>query len=382
MPLQQRSMNDIEQYLENKLAERRNAGNLRQLRTAHAEVDFFSNDYLGIAANNIINTELINIGSGSTGSRLLSGNSEATETLESQIAIFQNAPAALLFNSGYNANIGLLVALANRDTVFLYDELSHASIIDGIRLSIAAGKYKFKHNNIADLEAKLKNALGKTVFIVVESIYSMDGDAAPLEELCALALKYNAALIVDEAHGTGVFGKHGEGLVQELNLQHKVFARVHTFGKALGCHGAAVVGSKLLREYLINFARPFIYTTALPPHAISTITNAYKYLSSDGFSNAGLHELIAYFRTKIAAAKDQDWKDSSSPIQAIIVGGNERTRKLADTLQQNGLQIQPILHPTVPIGTERLRICIHAFNTKAEIDLLFTIINDFLCKEQ
>jgi len=371
-------MNPLDQYLNHKLQERREAGNLRKLRTESAATDFFSNDYLGLATNDLLQEIVGNLSysGGSTGSRLLSGNTiEATE-LEKTIALFHKAEAALLFNSGYDANIGLLNCISNRHTTILYDELCHASIIDGIQLSQASRCYKFRHNDLQDLEEKLSRADKEyPTLVVVESVYSMDGDTAPLKDICRLAETNNARLIVDEAHATGVFGAHGEGLVCSLDLEDKVFAHVHTFGKALGCHGAAVVGSQLLIDYLINFARSFIYTTALPMHAIKTISAAYSYLQSPQFSNAQLHELIGYFRSCIQQSRDERWKDSRSAIQALVIGSNEKTIATAKALQHAGLQINPILHPTVPLGMERLRICLHSFNTKAEIDTLMDVLN-------
>lgn len=371
-------MTPIEQYLQKKLTEREQAGNLRQLRTQRATVDFFSNDYLGIATNNLLQPimEGMNMGTGSTGSRLLSGNAKETEKLENRIAAFHGAEAALLFNSGYDANLGLITAVSSRHTTILYDELCHASLIDGVRLS-HANSYKFLHNDLTDLEDKLERNRDKgPILLVTESIFSMDGDMAPLADMAAMAELYGAALVVDEAHATGVIGKKGEGVVCKLGLEDKVFARVHTYGKAMGCHGAAVLGGELLKTFLINFSRPFIFTTALPPHTISSITAAYEYLSQDSFSNKGLHELIDHFRSSVGDSGLSGWKDSSSSIQALVVGGNARTKTMATALQGAGLQINAILHPTVPEGEERLRICLHAFNTKEEIDRIFTIIRD------
>lgn len=375
------SMNPLDQYLTDKLQERREAGNLRELRTERAAVDFFSNDYLGIATCSLLPSISDNnlYAGGSTGSRLLSGNTIAAGTLEQEMAGFHQAEAALLFNSGYDANIGLLNCICNRHTTVLYDELCHASIIDGIRLSQATNRYKFRHNNLDELKEKLNRANpAHPAVIVVESVYSMDGDMAPLLDICKLVEKYNAAVIVDEAHATGVFGEHGEGLVCSLQLQDKVFARVHTFGKALGCHGAAVVGSQLLKDYLINFARSFIYTTALPLHAVQTISEAYTYLQSPAFSNSRLHQLINYFRVQTRQSGHTGWKDSTSAIQALVIGSNEKTKVVANALQTAGLQISPILHPTVPLGMERLRICLHAFNTEGEIDTLMKVLKQHL----
>jgi 8-amino-7-oxononanoate synthase len=363
-------MDPVEQYIESRLQERIAAGNLRTLKTERAQVDFFSNDYLGLATNNILNTG--NQVAGSTGSRLLSGNSKEVELLEHKIAKFHHAESALLFNSGYDANTGLISCIANRHTTMLYDELCHASIIDGVKLSMATRQYKFAHNDIAELKKKLEQyAMQGPVIVVVESVYSMDGDIAPLKEIAELTEQYNASLIVDEAHATGVFAKQGRGVVCEMGLEEKVFARVHTFGKAMGCHGAVVVGSEQLKQYLINFARPFIYTTALPPHSVAAIANAYEYLSSPQFSNEELHELISYFREKIKASGSEGWKDSVSPIQALILGSNENAKTAANALQKAGLQVNAILSPTVGVGMERLRVCLHAFNRRSEVDVLF-----------
>lgn len=379
-------MNRLEQYMSGKLDERSVSGNLRSLTTQRAAVDFYSNDYLGLATTGVLANRIqedaahiVALRTGSTGSRLLSGNTPLAATLEQTIATFHKAEAALLFNSGYDANVGLLSALADRHTTILYDELCHASIIDGVRLSMSPRKYKFAHNNTEDLEVKLKKyaELGP-VLVVVESVYSMDGDMAPLNAIVQLCETYNAQLITDEAHATGVMGPHGEGLICMLGLQHRVFARVHTFGKALGCHGAAVVGSTLLKDFLVNFARTFIYTTALPDHSLYAVQCAYQYLSAPDFSHAPLHQLIAYFRQRVSDTGISSWIDSTSPIQALVVGDNARSKMLATQLQLAGMQVNAILHPTVPQGMERLRICLHTFNTREQVDTIF----DILCRER
>lgn len=370
-------MNRVEQYLSRKLEERTLTGNLRELRTFRAPVDLFSNDYLGLATSGVLTKSVKNnfpggIASGSTGSRLLSGNTAEAEALEAMIARFHKAEAALLFNSGYDANVGLISSIATRHTTILYDELCHASIIDGIRLAQCTDKFRFAHNGLTELEEKLSKYAGEDpVIVITESVFSMDGDLAPLTEMVALCERFGAQLIVDEAHATGVFGKHGEGLVCALGLEHRVFARVHTFGKALGCHGAAVVGNELTKRFLVNFARTFIYTTALPLHAIYTATAAYQYLQGDSFTNEPLHELITFFRMQAASSGIRGWTNSTSAIQALVIGDNTRTKHLATQLQAAGMQINPIMHPTVPPGMERLRICLHTFNTIEQIKDLF-----------
>ncbi len=369
-------MSSADEYLARKLSTRAEAGNLRSLPVTTSGADFCSNDYLGIATMGIPGTAGVIGGTGATGSRLISGNDRFTCDTESQIASHHLAQAALIFNSGYDANIGLLSAIAGRDVIFIYDELCHASIIDGIRLGLCRHKYHFAHNNLNHLEDLLRTHAGKAqLFVVLESVYSMDGDFAPLKEAVTLCRQYGAALIVDEAHATGVFGANGEGLVCELGLQEQVYARVHTFGKALGCHGAAVVGSTVLRDYLVNFARSFIYSTALPPHAIHAISSVYTYMASAHFSHRPLHDNIALFRRLVQAAPGIEWLQSNSAIQGAVIPGNNTVKALAARLHDAHLSVHAILHPTVPQSRERLRICLHTFNTGDDIRKLVQLIS-------
>ena len=259
-------------FLQQKLNERKAQDAFRVLRVQEGKADFCSNDYLGIAHRQLLKEN--GLSAGSTGSRLLAGNWPIMERVEQEIAAFHQAEAALLFNSGYDANLGLLSSVPQKGDTIIYDQLSHASIRDGIRLSFAQA-FSFAHNDLHDLQKKLQAATGN-VFIVTESVFSMDGDTCALKELIAIAKQYNAHLIIDEAHATGVIGKRGEGLVQTEELQDQIFARIHTFGKAVGCHGAVVLGSAQLRDYLINFARSLIYSTALSPAAVGTIQQAYQ----------------------------------------------------------------------------------------------------------
>lgn len=352
-------------FLQKKLNERIHNGALRSLRLPEGKADFCSNDYLGIVHNKLLKVRDDQAASGSTGSRLLAGNYPLIETAEKEIASFHKAEAALIFNSGYDANVGLLSSVPQKGDTVLYDYLCHASIRDGIRLSFAQS-YSFAHNDPADLEKKIRHATG-TVFIVTESVFSMDGDTCPLEALLAISKKYNAHLIVDEAHGTGVIGEEGEGLVQDLQLENHVFARVHTFGKACGCHGAVVLGSARLRSYLINFARSLIYSTSLPEHAIAAIRESYKLFPRMQAERARLASLINRFQQeKLVYEK----LPSLTPIQAVIVPGNKEVKQLAGQLQQHKLDVRPILYPTVPRDKERLRIVLHAFNTDEEIERL------------
>ncbi|WP_128547456.1 aminotransferase class I/II-fold pyridoxal phosphate-dependent enzyme [Larkinella soli] len=371
----------VEEKLHQLLENRRASGLLRRLKQPEGLVDFCSNDYLGLARSPALRqavetavAALPPLLNGSTGSRLLAGNTALAEELESEMASFHAAEAALIFNSGYDANVGLLAGLPQRGDTLLTDELIHASMIDGARLSVAH-RHKFRHNDPGDLEDKLRRSTG-TVYVAVESVYSMDGDLAPLSDLAGLCDRYGAALIVDEAHATGVFGPAGQGLVQALGLQNRVFARVHTFGKALGVHGAAVVGPAVLRDFLINFARSFIYTTALPPHSLLAIRCAYAFLRANGSLKDRLHELRSYFQQQVERQlPEREWTSAESPIVGLVVPGNEACRAVAARLQQGGFDVRPILSPTVPTGRERLRICLHAFNTEQEIDELITLLH-------
>lgn len=367
-------MKPIERHLFNILEERKQQSLFRSLRTSNKLKDFCSNDYLGFSQKIKEYSEIYSFPSGATGSRLLAGNTQFVEDLEQEIANFHGTEAGLIFNSGYDANVGLLSCVPQKNDVLLTDELIHASMIDGARLSYAT-RYKFKHNNVEDLEKKLQSTSeNSNSFIALESVYSMDGDLANLEEIVNLSEKYGANLIVDEAHATGIFGKNGKGLVSELGLEDKVFARIITFGKSLGCHGAIVLGSRNLRDYLINFARPFIYSTAAPMHTHESVRQAYQLLKSPDFSNQKLHSLIKFFKQQASKLPDLALIDSPSAIQCVIISGNEKCREVATKLQNEGLDIRPIVSPTVPKGKERLRICLHEFNTEEEILKIFDVL--------
>lgn len=353
-------------FLNKKLDERKQQHAFRQLRLPAAKIDFCSNDYLGIVKHNLLapitDSERA---TGSTGSRLLAGNYQLIEDVEKEIAAFHQSQTALIFNSGFDANIGVLAAVPQRGDTIIYDSLCHASIRDGIRLSFAQS-FSFTHNDLADLEKKLQNLTGN-IFVVTETVFSMDGDFCPLQQIVESCKKYNAHLIIDEAHAAGVVGERGGGLVQHLGLQNEIFCRIHTFGKACGCHGAAVLGSQQLKDYLINFARSFMYSTSLPPHAAAVIRASYKTFPAMTNERKHLQALIGLFQT--AEIKYQKLL-SQTPIQIVIVPGNDAVKALAELLQQNGLDVRPILYPTVPKGKERLRIVVHAFNTKEEMQLL------------
>ncbi|MFI5162011.1 MAG: aminotransferase class I/II-fold pyridoxal phosphate-dependent enzyme [Sphingobacteriales bacterium] len=365
-------MNNAKEFIKARLNERKATGAYRTLKPENGLVDFCSNDYLGFARSSalkkLIDEEIqVNSGylNGSTGSRLLSGNTTYAETLEKEIAAWHQSEAGLIYNSGYDANIGLFSSLPQKGDTIIMDELAHASIIDGARLSFA-NRYNFRHNDLQSLEEKLKHAKGNC-YVVIESIYSMDGDTSPLKEILEMTERYAASLIVDEAHAVGLYKK---GLVCELGLENRVFARIVTFGKALGYHGAIVLGSTLLREYLINFSRSFIYTTAAPLHQLASVKMAYQLLATAGDEIQKLKDNISAFKKIVSRNKYFTLLISDSAIQCIILGDNKKAREMAALLQNAELDVRAILSPTVPEGTERLRICLHAFNTSNEITLL------------
>ena len=357
--------------LQSALNKRKEESLFRKLQHPKNLIDFCSNDYLGFSSSSQLHklieekTSIYGNANGATGSRLLSGNTKAVEYLENKIAQSYNAESALLFNSGYVANIGLLSCIGKKDDVFLYDELVHASLHDGMRLS-QAKYFKFKHNDSTDLERLLHKQTNNAgnCYVIVESIYSMDGDLAPLVEIIALQEKFNFYLIVDEAHATGVFGKQGKGLCNELQIEKKCFARMHTFGKALGVHGAVVLGSEVLRNYLINFSRSFIYTTALPPNAYAAIDATHELLSSSD-EIGKLKKIISFFSEK--AKLDKRFKITPSAIQNYTVMGNAEVAEASGFMQLHGFDIRAIKSPTVKAGTERLRICLHSFNTEEQV---------------
>jgi 8-amino-7-oxononanoate synthase len=365
------------------LDKRRTEENLRRLTLPKANlIDFSSNDYLGFAKSDNLKKEKDALAlrypmqqQGSTGSRLITGNSAIHEICEKEIAAFHYAEKALLFNSGYDANVGLLSAVLQRGDVVLYDELCHASIIDGIRLSFAHA-FKFKHNNVVHLVELLeKNKAVENIYVVTESVFSMDGDCAMLPEIAALCKKHQAHLIVDEAHAIGVYGERGRGLCNKLGIEQDCFARVYTFGKAMGAHGAAVAGSKELYDYLINFARSFIYTTALPPSAAIMIMASYKLLGNTEQieklqSNIWLfNELSSGLKNKIK---------STSAIHCFLTEGNIAAINASVYLIDKGLDVRAIKSPTVKVGAERLRICLHATNTQEELEGLVGCLRQVL----
>lgn len=378
--------------LEKRLQRRKEEDSFRKLLPFPDGVDFFSNDYLGFSRSGKISENSLKVlkqqslFNGSTGSRLLSGNHPLFNLLENQLSSFHNSQTALVFNSGYDANIGFFSAVPQKGDIIFYDEYSHASIRDGIQMSLAKS-YKFQHNDLPDLQQKLQRLNNEQedseIYVVTESVFSMDGDSPDLNHLVEIAEDYKINLIIDEAHATGVICEKGKGLVQHLKLESKIFARIHTFGKAMGCHGAVILGSKGLKDYLINFSRSFIYTTALSPHSVATIISAYRNLENDEKDVMDLRENIQHFRSEIHSNGLHDlFIESESAIQSCVFSGNKEVKTLAQHIVDKGFLVKPILSPTVPAGKERLRFCIHSYNSKEEISEVLKVLGNFVANNK
>jgi len=379
--------------LEKSLENRKQQNSFRELGSSNNLLDFASNDYLGFAGNSVLFSDthkileehniLLN---GSTGSRLLTGNHKLYPIAEKVIAEFHNSEAALIFNSGYDANIGFFSAIPQKGDLIFYDELVHASIRDGIKMSNARA-YKFGHNDLEDLKKKLSlftTEANAETYIVTESVFSMDGDSPDLKTFLNFAEKEGLHIVIDEAHAVGVFGENGKGLVQNLELEQMVFARIITFGKALGVHGSVILGSELLKQYLVNFSRSFIYTTALSPHSVAAIISSYKSLKKSGFPEFHsvvniLQENILFFRSEVKRLDLQDYFiKSNSAIHCCIISGNNEVKNIALQIQNKGFNVKAILSPTVPQGKERLRFCLHSYNSKEEIKDLLELLAIFI----
>ncbi len=362
-------MEGIEEFLRKKSSE----GLLRVLRPASYRkrgrirvggreyTDFSSNDYLGLSGHpKLVEASmeaLARYGTSSSASRLLSGDLDIHHELEETVARFKNKERALVFNSGYQANVGIISALCGRGDAVICDRLSHASITDGALLS-GAKLFRFRHNDAGHLEDILKKERDKfkNILIVTETIFSMDGDRPDLKTLCSMKTKYDCGLMVDEAHATGVFGPNGAGVVEEDGLSGEVDYIMGTFGKALGSFGAYLAASRSDISYIINKCRSFIYSTALPPAIISANLAGIKLLSDEPHRRTRLLEKAKLFRDGLKA-KGYDPRGCSQ-IVPLITGGNEETIAFAELLKEKGYWAMPIRPPTVPNGEGRLRFSV------------------------
>ena len=342
-------------------------------------INLCSNDYLGLACDQRLKQAVIasvgNTGAmGSTGSRLLSGNAPEWEELETEFAGFAGTEAALYFGSGYAANVGLLSSLLKPGDVVFSDALNHASLIDGMRLS-GAQKVIYPHADMQFLESALREKMGSAgaKVIVTESVFSMEGDVAPLEALIRLARKYGAEMVIDEAHATGVCGPGGRGVAAELGIECEILALVHTCGKALASAGAFVCCGDTLKTYLVNRARTFIFSTAMPPYIAGQIRAALAIARSADDRRTHLRQLATALREKLSAA-GIGTAPSTTHIIPVFLGGNEAALHVAAELQASGFAVKAIRPPTVPAGTARVRISLTSRITMEEIDRLADVI--------
>lgn len=369
--------------IEEELVKIKDAGLYRRLRRVEGDqgptvsidgrevINFSSNNYLGIANHPDLaaaaKEAIDQYGCGSGASRLISGNMTLHEELEVKLAQFKGTEAALVFNSGFQANTGVISTLAGEGDAIFSDALNHASIIDGCRLA-RAQTFVYAHKDLNQLEVKLKDATGfRRKLIVTESIFSMDGDEAPLTEIVQLAEKYDAVVMVDEAHATGIFGAGGAGVVQKLGLGDRVLVQMGTLGKALGGFGAYIAGSHGLRDLLINRCRSFIFTTSLPPAVMAMALAAIDIVKREPerrdalWQNCrSLNEGLSSLGFQVAA--------SASPILPLIIGDATECMRFSEHLLEKGVFAQGIRPPTVPPGTSRLRITLMATHTRAQID--------------
>ena len=357
-------VSEISRRLDDELESLASQDQLRRL-DAISGVNLSSNDYLGLAADPRLRQAVVSalaegIPVASTGSRLLSGNSEIWEQLEFEIARFMGMEAVLYFNSGYSANVGVLSALIRPGDVVFSDAANHASIIDGLRLS-GARKVIFPHLDMNYLDRELRKDFAGAAqkFIVSESIFSMDGDRAPLADLVALAEKYGAELVIDEAHATGVVGPRGRGLVAAYGLSDRVLVSIHPCGKALAGMGCFVCCSEKLKQYLVNRARTFIFSTALPPYLAAQMRAAIQIVNSADRERSDLAALSAFLRAQLRKS-GFDIGRGDTQIVPIFLGENARARRFSVLLNDAGFGVRPIRPPSVPPGTSRLRISLHA----------------------
>jgi 8-amino-7-oxononanoate synthase len=335
--------------------------------------NFCSNDYLGLAGHPDIAKALQqgadDYGTGSGASHLISGHSQAHEQLEQELAEFTGRPRALLFSTGYMANMGAISALVGRRDLVLQDRLNHASLLDGGLLS-RADLQRYKHANTDDLAVRLSASNAERKLVVTDGVFSMDGDLPPLEAMATVINQHQGWLMVDDAHGFGVLGKHGGGLIEALDLSiEQVPILVGTLGKAFGTFGAFVAGSEALIETLIQFSRSYIYTTALPPAVAVASSASLKILQAESWRREKLVSLVGRFRLG-AGQIGLDLMDSQTPIQPVQINNDQRVMEINRQLRAKGFMVGAIRPPTVPKGSGRLRICLSATHTEEQIDQL------------
>ncbi|WP_292751785.1 8-amino-7-oxononanoate synthase [Methylophaga sp. UBA4204] len=379
--------------LQQTLTDRKAAGLYRRTRLRDGEqgvevvldgrkmLSFSSNDYLGLAAHPALKKAFIDSleqeGVGSGAAHLLTGHSRYHHQLEEALAEFTGQQRVLLFSTGYMANMGAITALVGQGDGVFEDRLNHASLLDAGLLS-GARFQRFLHNDLTNLQSRLEKTEAARKLIVVDGVFSMDGDCAPLPELAALAQKNNAWLMVDDAHGFGCLGKTGAGCGEHFGLnQEQLPILMGTLGKAAGSFGAFIAGSETLIETLIQFARPYIYTTAMPPAVAAATRASLRLIQTEQWRREHLNTLIAHFRAGVQALNLQ-LMDSFSPIQPIVIGDEARALSISQKLAERGILIIAIRPPTVPVGSSRLRITFSAQHTIEQVDQLLLALADIM----
>lgn len=369
----QNSLNDLAQKgLKRELKNLDGPQNARIKLNGKEVLNFCSNNYLGLADDNRLCQAAIesikNEGLGSGASRLVCGNMNAHRQLERKIAAFKGTESCLVFNSGYTANVGIISGLFDRGDIIFSDRLNHASIVDGIILSTAAFK-RYPHKDMRALEDFLKNAGGfKERVIITETVFSMDGDIAPLNEIARLAERYDTWLMVDEAHAFGVLGEKGKGAVEYFNLDGRIDIQMGTLSKAVGSFGAYCCGSNELIEFLINKARSFIYTTSLPPAIAAASLEAIEIIENEPQRREKLWENTEYLKKGLDGL-GFDTLDSQTPIIPILVKDSKLAVEFSRRLFEEGIFVQAIRPPTVPVNTSRLRVTVMATHARSDLDL-------------
>ena len=359
-------------------------GWVRLLDSDERLLDFSSNDYLALSEHpEVISASikyLEKFGAGAGAARLMSGDLEINHLLEEEIAGLKSREAALTFGSGYLANIGIIPALVGRGDLIITDRLSHASIYDGCLLS-GARIIRFRHNDMQHLEQILqeKRSQFNSCLVVVESIYSMDGDRCPLVDLVGLKKQYDFMLMVDEAHATGLYGENGAGLIEEENVSQGVDIAMGTFGKALGSYGAYAAASREVVDFLVNKARSFIYSTALPPAVVGATLASLYLVKSEPQLRTDLHAKVTYFKKQL---RKNGLKDDLGPTQIIpiMVGSSAKSLAIAEELRQNHIYVKAVRPPTVPEGSARLRFSITLYHQEKDLKRCAQLLADSLRK--
>lgn len=390
------SSSELPEWMETDLQQIREAGLFRSRRTFQPQpggrclledrelINFSSNDYLDLAQDprlvSAASEVLTELGVGARASALVSGRTIWQTRLEEQLAEFEGTESALLFPSGYAANLGVISAVAQEEDTIFCDRLNHASLIDGCRLSGARFRV-YRHDALEKLKRELAKPTGAgRKFIVTDSVFSMDGISAPLRDLCELADECGASLIIDEAHGTGVYGAHGRGLAEELGVEDRVTIRIGTLSKAVGCLGGFVAGSSTLIDWLWNRVRTQIYSTALPPSICAAACAALQVIQTEPERRTRLQELSQFLRSGLRERPHLTVPDSRGPIIPVVLSDPALTMQVASDLQEAGFLVGAIRPPTVPQGTSRLRISLTCAHQREDLERFLKALDGSLAR--